>query len=92
MFDTVLIVALTALSIALLLLFIRVIIGPSTQDRILALDAIGVLLVGFIGILMILQDTSVFSDIVLVLTILGFVGTLSLSKFLERGVVIEHDD
>ncbi|GIO22049.1 Na(+)/H(+) antiporter subunit F1 [Oceanobacillus sp. J11TS1] len=92
MFDTVLIVALSALSIALLLLFIRVVKGPSTQDRILALDAIGVLLVGFIGIIMILQDTSVFSDIVLVLTILGFVGTLSLSKFLERGVVIEHDD
>ncbi|WP_080874684.1 Na(+)/H(+) antiporter subunit F1 [Oceanobacillus timonensis] len=92
MFDTVLIVALSALSIALLLLFIRVIAGPSTQDRILALDAIGVLLVGVIGILMILQDTSVFSDIVLVLTILGFVGTLSLSKFLERGVIIEHDD
>ncbi|MFD1387855.1 Na(+)/H(+) antiporter subunit F1 [Oceanobacillus oncorhynchi subsp. oncorhynchi] len=92
MFDTILIVALSALSVALVLLFIRVIIGPSTQDRILALDAIGVLLVGFIGILMILQDTSVFSDIVLVLTILGFVGTLTLSKFLERGVVIDRDD
>ena len=86
------IIALSALSIALVLLFIRIIIGPSTQDRILALDAIGVLLVGFIGILMILQDTSVFSDIVLVLTILGFVGTLTLSKFLERGVVIDRDD
>ncbi|CEI84222.1 Na(+)/H(+) antiporter subunit F [Oceanobacillus oncorhynchi subsp. incaldanensis] len=92
MFDTILIVALSALSVALVLLFIRVMIGPSTQDRILALDAIGVLLVGFIGILMILQDTSVFSDIVLVLTILGFVGTLTLSKFLERGVVIDRDD
>jgi len=92
MFDTVMIVALSALSVALVLLFIRVILGPSTQDRILALDAIGVLLVGFIGILMILQDTSVFSDIVLVLTILGFVGTLTLSKFLERGVVIDRDD
>lgn len=92
MFDTIMIITLSALSIALVLLFIRVIIGPSTQDRILALDAIGVLLVGFIGILMILQDTSVFSDIVLVLTILGFVGTLTLSKFLERGVVIDRDD
>ncbi|MFD1412901.1 Na(+)/H(+) antiporter subunit F1 [Oceanobacillus jeddahense] len=92
MFDTIMIIALSALSVALVLLFIRVIIGPSTQDRILALDAIGVLLVGFIGILMILQDTSVFSDIVLVLTILGFVGTLTLSKFLERGVVIDRDD
>ncbi|WP_040980260.1 Na(+)/H(+) antiporter subunit F1 [Oceanobacillus jeddahense] len=92
MFDTIMIIALSALSVALVLLFIRVMIGPSTQDRILALDAIGVLLVGFIGILMILQDTSVFSDIVLVLTILGFVGTLTLSKFLERGVVIDRDD
>lgn len=92
MLGTILIIALCIMSVALVLLFIRVILGPSTHDRILALDAIGVLLVGFIGIFMILQDTSVFSDIVLVLTILGFVSTLALSKFLERGVVIERDD
>ena len=92
MFDTILIIALCALSVGLVLLFIRLLLGPSTQDKILALDAMGVLLVGFIGIFMILQDTTIFSDIVLVLTILGFVGTLTLSKFLERGVVIERDD
>ncbi|GAB2569226.1 Na(+)/H(+) antiporter subunit F1 [Gracilibacillus alcaliphilus] len=92
MFDTVLIIALCVLSFGLLLLFIRLLLGPSIQDKILALDAIGVLLAGIIGIFMILQNTTVFSDIVLVLTILGFVGTLTLSKFLERGVVIERDD
>lgn len=92
MFDTILIIALCVLSLGLVLLFIRLLLGPSIQDKILALDAIGVLLVGFIGIFMILQNTTVFSDIVLLLTILGFVGTLTLSKFLERGVVIERDD
>ncbi|MFD1335395.1 Na(+)/H(+) antiporter subunit F1 [Oceanobacillus iheyensis] len=92
MMNTILTIALVIMAITLALLFIRVIIGPSIPDRILALDAIGVTLVGFIGIIMIKQDTIVYSDVVLLLSILAFVGTFALSKFLERGVVIEPGD
>ncbi|WP_249871024.1 Na(+)/H(+) antiporter subunit F1 [Oceanobacillus saliphilus] len=92
MFEIILMVALVIMSIALLVFFIRTLIGPSIADRILGLDAIGVTLVGFIGILMILQDTIVYSDVVLVLSILSFVSTVALSKFLERGAVFERGD
>ncbi|MFS0751364.1 Na(+)/H(+) antiporter subunit F1 [Oceanobacillus sp. 1P07AA] len=92
MMNTILMIALVIMAITLALLFIRVIIGPSIPDRILALDAIGVTLVGFIGIIMIKQDTIVYSDVVLLLSILAFVGTFALSKFLERGAVIERGD
>lgn len=91
MFQIVLYTALIALSIALALLLIRIFIGPSTSDRILGLDSLGVTLVGFIGIVMMLQDTIAYADIILVFSILGFVGTVAMSKFLERGAVFDRD-
>lgn len=91
MFQILLYVALIVLSISLAMLLIRIILGPSLSDRILGLDAFGITLVGFIGVIMILQDTIAYSDVILVLSILSFVGTVALSKFIERGVVFDDD-
>lgn len=91
MFQLILYIALILLSISLVMFMIRIIIGPSIADRILGLDSFGITLVGFIGIVMILQDTIAYSDVILVLSILSFVGTVALSKFMERGAVFERD-
>lgn len=91
MFDIVLQVSLTLTSFALILVLIRAIIGPSTSDRILALDTLGMMLIGIIGLVMMLQETVVYADIALVVAIIGFVGTIAMAKFLERGVVIDDD-
>lgn len=90
MFQLILYISLVVLSISLVLFMIRIIIGPSIADRILGLDSFGVTLVGFIGVIMILQDTIAYSDIILVLSILSFVGTVALSKFMERGAVFDR--
>lgn len=91
MFEIILYIALIILSISLVMFFIRIIVGPSTADRILGLDSLGISLVGFIGVVMILQDTIAYSDIILVLSILSFVGTVALSKFIERGAIFDRD-
>lgn len=91
MFQTIMMVALVLISIALLTFLIRVLIGPTVSDRIMGLDAFGVTLVGFIGVVMILQDTIAYSDVILVLSILSFVGTVSLTKFIERGAIFDDD-
>jgi multicomponent Na+:H+ antiporter subunit F len=91
MFDIVLQVSLTLTSFSLILVLIRAIIGPSTSDRILALDTLGMMLIGIIGLVMMLQETVVYADIALVVAIIGFVGTIAMAKFLERGVVIDDD-
>ena len=91
MFQVILYFSLLALSIALVVFVIRIFKGPSTQDRILGLDCVGVTLVGFIGIIMILQETVAYSDIILLLSILAFVGTVAMSKFMERGAVFDRD-
>ncbi|MCM3761559.1 Na(+)/H(+) antiporter subunit F1 [Alkalihalobacillus oceani] len=91
MFQTILYVVLVIMSLSLFVCFIRTIIGPTIPDRIVALDSFGINLIGFIGIVMILQDTLAYSEVLLVIAILGFIGTVALSKFIERGVVFERD-
>ncbi|MNC75719.1 Na(+)/H(+) antiporter subunit F1 [compost metagenome] len=61
-------------------------------DRIAALDAIGINLLAIIAIVSLLLDTQVFIDIILVIGILTFIGTTAFSRYIERGVVMEHGD
>lgn len=65
--------------------------GPSTPDRLIALDAIGVMLISAIALLSILFDTSFFIDVILLIAIMSFIGTVSFSKFIEKGEIIERD-
>lgn len=79
------------ISISLLGFLYRLVKGPSTPDRVIALDAIGVGLITLIGLISILFDTAFFLDVILLLAILSFIGTVAFSKFTEKGVIIERD-
>lgn len=91
MFNSILSLALVILGIAALLCFIRALLGPTMHDRIVALDTVGILLIGFVGILMMLQDTMAYTEVVLVVGILAFVGSVAIAKFLERGNLFDND-
>lgn len=91
MLDTVAWMVLIILSVAILLCFIRMIKGPTMFDRIVALDLLGITMIGFVGMLMIIQDTLIYTEILLVLGILSFFGTVALSKYMEGGVIIDRD-
>ena len=70
-------------------LLYRVWKGPSVPDRLVALDAIGVMLISAIALLSILFDTPFFIDTILLIAIMSFIGTVSFSKFIERGEIID---
>lgn len=91
MLNVVIIVVLFLLSLSILGLFIRVVKGPTMHDRIVALDTIGINLIATIGVTMISQNSFAYADVILVIAILGFVGTISLAKFLDGGVVFDRD-
>lgn len=91
MFQTLTYVALVLLALSGLVCLHRIFVGPSLSDRILGLDALGGTLIGFIGMMMILQDTFIYADAILVLSIISFIGTVTLSKFVERGAVLDRD-
>lgn len=91
MILTVVMIAIICISIAMLALIYRVIKGPSIPDRVVALDAIGINLVALVALISIGLDTNAFLEVILLIGILAFIGTVAFSKYLEKGVIIEHD-
>ena len=75
------IVAILLAILALILLY-RVFKGPNIIDRVLAADSIDIIL----GIVMILfgtiEERAMYLDLGLIITLLGFIGTVLVSKYL----------
>jgi multicomponent Na+:H+ antiporter subunit F len=91
MFEAVLWISITFISLAMIGLIYRVIKGPTVADRVVALDAIGISLVSVVALVSVFLETSAFLDIILLIGILAFIGTVAFSKFLEKGVIMEYD-
>ncbi|OMP67792.1 Na(+)/H(+) antiporter subunit F1 [Domibacillus epiphyticus] len=91
MIDLVLKLTLVLLAIAMLGLVYRLVKGPTTPDRVVALDAMGVNLVSIAAVLSMILKTSNFLDIILLIGIMAFLGTVAFAKFLEKGEIIEYD-
>ncbi|WJY27793.1 Na(+)/H(+) antiporter subunit F1 [Sporosarcina trichiuri] len=70
---------------------VRVFKGPSTPDRLIALDGIGIMLISIIALLSIAFETMYFIDVILLIAIMSFIGTVSFSKFIEKGAIIDRD-
>ncbi|MCM3712766.1 Na(+)/H(+) antiporter subunit F1 [Halalkalibacter oceani] len=90
MFTTILVVALSLLSLSLLGSIYRVIKGPSPADRVIALDTVGITMIAMVGVLSMLLRTSAFFEVILLVGVLAFIGTVAFAKFIERGVVLER--
>ena len=90
MFDIIIILSLTILTLTILLNLYRAIKGPSRADRVQALDAIGFNLIAGIAIFSVLLNTHAYFDLILLIGILSFVGTISFARYLERGVIFER--
>lgn len=84
-------IALLCCSLAMLGLIYRVIKGPSTADRVIALDAIGVNLVAITALYAMVRKSTVFLEVILLIGILAFIGTVAFAKYLERGELIENE-
>lgn len=91
MLDLSVVISLTLLSVSIVGCVYRVVKGPSMPDRIIALDMIGIHLIGIVALLSIWLETPVLLDMILLIGILAFLGTVAFSKYLERGVVMEHE-
>ncbi|MGD6777813.1 Na(+)/H(+) antiporter subunit F1 [Sutcliffiella horikoshii] len=90
-FDVLLSISLIIISIATLGLVYRVIKGPSIPDRVMALDSIGINLIAITAITSIMLRTDAFLEVILLLGVIAFVGTVAFSKFLQKGEIIEYD-
>jgi multicomponent Na+:H+ antiporter subunit F len=64
---------------------IRAIIGPTTPDRLVALDTINTLVVASMIVLGVAFREVIYIDVAIVYALLSFVATLYIAKYLEGG-------
>lgn len=85
-------ISVVLVTIAMLVIIYRLVKGPNASDRVIALDTIGVCLISLVGLFSILVETSYYLEIILLLAILSFIGTVAFSKFIEKGDIIDRDN
>jgi len=76
---------LTTLGVALIVSFLRLVRGPTLPDRVVAMDLIGVLVVGLIVVLAGTSGVRATLDAAIVIALVGFLGTIAYATYVERG-------
>ncbi|MCB1931105.1 K+/H+ antiporter subunit F [Accumulibacter sp.] len=82
-------IAFVLIGAALALNVYRLLVGPDTTDRILALDTLGINSIALLILYGISTASSAYFEAALLLALLGFVGTVALCKYLLRGDISE---
>lgn len=81
--------ALACVLLAMLFCTVRLLIGPSAQDRVLALDTLWMVSMVLALVLGIRFGNQIYFDFAVMIALIGFVSTIALAKFLMRGEIIE---
>lgn len=77
-------IALGLLIVSMLLLFWRVLVGPTLSDRVIAADLFATMALSLIAVYVIRTGEPAFLDAGLVLTLVSFLGSVAFAKYLER--------
>lgn len=72
------------LSLSLLIGFIRLALGPSLADRVVALDLLTLLAMAYAALYAIASDEQAFLDVSIALALVAFLATVAFARFAER--------
>ena len=80
------------LNVAFVLIFfsivfgiIRLVIGPETVDRVVAIDLLTIVAIAVIALLAHIANRYIYLDVALVYGLLSFLGVLAVARYLEKG-------
>lgn len=62
----------------------RLVIGPDLADRVIGLDGLVLVGVGAVAIRAVVTDSGAFLPVLVVVTMVGFVGTVASARFIEE--------
>jgi multicomponent Na+:H+ antiporter subunit F len=82
--NIILYISLGLLVVALFLVFVRMFKGPTTQDRVVALDLTASIAMGFILIYGVMAENAIYFDIPVIIALISFIGTVAISTYLKR--------
>lgn len=77
-------IAVAFIGLSILIIFLRLVIGPTIEDRIVALDLLSANAIAFIAVYSIQNNTTTFLDVGIILALLAFLGTVAFAFYLGR--------
>jgi multicomponent Na+:H+ antiporter subunit F len=90
--DMALTIALALTVIGLIAGCIRMCLGPTAADRIVALDFITILMVAITSLLALQLDNAAYLDLGLALALVAFLATVAFARYLETNEQLRTDD
>ncbi|HPU39037.1 MAG TPA: monovalent cation/H+ antiporter complex subunit F [Microthrixaceae bacterium] len=84
-------IAFAALGIAALCFTYRLVAGPTLSDRVIGLDGLVIVGVSAVAIRAVITGNGSFLPVLVVVTMVGFVGTAASARFIEARVVDRPD-
>jgi len=84
--------SLALVCLAFFVAVVRLVIGPTLADRVLALDMLVTVGIGFIAVLTVRTGYGQYLDVAIALGLVGFLATVAFSRYiLARGAMPERD-
>ena len=78
-------IALAVCGVTVLLAVVRLVRGPSTADRVAALDLLSAVAVGIVAAWSVVADDAVYLDVALLVALVTFLGTVAFAAYAEEG-------
>ena len=85
MVEIVLGMAFVLIFLAIVFGIIRLVIGPATVDRVVAVDLLTIIAIAVIALLAHVANRYIYLDVALVYGLLSFLGVLAVARYLEKG-------
>ena len=82
--SAVLFVCFAGLGLAAVLVLVRLVLGPSVPDRIVALDVLVQIVVAGIAVAAAVTRDGTYLSVLVAVSLLAFVGTVTVGRFIER--------
>lgn len=83
-YEIILLLALILLSFSAVLVFVRLVIGPSLPDRVIAFDLVGTITIGMIAIYSLTTGVESYLDVAIILSLILFLGAVAFAYYMRK--------
>lgn len=77
-------IALILLSFSVIIVFIRIVLGPSLPDRVISFDLVGTITIGMISIYSITTGVESYMDAAIILSLVMFLGAIAFAYYMRK--------
>jgi multicomponent Na+:H+ antiporter subunit F len=84
--NVIIYISIVLIAIGSFLAFVRFVKGPTAADRAIALDTLSVIGIAGLVLLGYLFNRYIYIDLALVYAVLGFIGIIVISRFIEKAL------